>query len=907
MLPSCSTTRARARALALATTLALATPCASGAQSAADAIAPRGAAELAQLVDGLGMTARVLVIGAHPDDEDTRLIAYLARGRHAETAYLSLTRGDGGQNLIGNELGEALGAIRTEELLAARRIDGGHQYFTRAFDFGFSKTADETFRHWPHEVLLGDVVHVVRAFQPQVIIAIFSGTPADGHGHHQASGILAREAYDAAVDTVRFPVREYGRPWSVAKFYRNTSYRGAETATLRYNAGAYDPLLGRSYAEIAAISRSQHKSQGQGGLVRKGVSIVSMRREATRVNEATPATQERDLFDGIDTTLARVRGRPGTPSAVDVDALARDVAAVQRAFDPRRPESVVAPLGVAFTRQPFLTRLGGGPATNLDATRTLSSLTRRMWRAYALGYGLDVEAEVPREVVTTDDSVPVTITVYNRGTAPAPVEWLSAGAMLPSREGRIGPERDRPYLLQPDSALRRTFTLAAGAGPDSMRFRAPSEPDWLRVPRTGDLFTGRYVGVDETDTPIGGEVRGIAYVGLAPRLLGPSDRVANDDFVPLYAPMTLRVVDPVRGEIDRPLAVAPAISVTLDRAVQYARANVPLDRIVTVRLRGASTAAKTVTVRVQLPNGLSADSASRTVTLAGYGATAAVDFRVRGTLPVGRVVIRASAESDGQRFAAGYQLVDYEHIRPQRLYRAAQTAVEAVDIALPARAIVGYVPGVSDNVAPALADLGLAVTVLDSTALGGAELSRYTHIVVGPRAYETNGALTTNNARLLAWVRRGGTMVVQYGQYEMTRPGIMPYPITLGRPAQRVTIEEAPVTVLDPAAAVLRVPNRIGATDWAGWVQERSTYMPQTADPRYRTALAMNDPGEAPNPNGVLIAPLGRGTYVYVTLALFRQLPAGVPGAARLMANLLAARAASVSASAEQRRDAGGP
>ncbi|GJG87131.1 GlcNAc-PI de-N-acetylase [Gemmatimonadetes bacterium T265] len=847
---------------------------------------PRGAAELAQLVDGLGMTARVLVVGAHPDDEDTRLVAYLARGRHAETAYLSLTRGDGGQNLIGNELGDALGAIRTEELLAARRIDGGHQYFTRAYDFGFSKTAAETFQHWPHDTVLGDVVRVVRAFRPHVMIAIFSGTPADGHGHHQASGILAREAYDAALDTVRFPVREFGPAWGVGKFYRNTSYRGSETATLRYNAGAYDPVLGRSYAELAAISRSQHKSQGQGGLERKGVSVVSMRREATRVNAGTPADQEHDLFDGIDTTVARLR--PPAP-ALATDSLLRAVAAVEVVFDPRHPERAAPALAHALRLTYAVeTAVGLGERAEehaptqagRDAGATVAELSSRISRALEEALGVAVEATAPREVVALGDTVSVSVRVYNRGVR-----------TLRVRLGGDSPGAGEFTSVPPDSVFS-----ALVRWPADVRRRSRTEPYWLERGRAADLFAV---------APAMPRTAGDVSWCCVPEAFGPDHDVelqvgTNEGAATfaLGAPIKFRYADPVKGDVRRPLAFAPAVSVTLDRPVQYARANVPLDRVVTVHLRSASTVAGTATVRLELPAGLSADSAIRTVTLPGYDARAAVDFRVRGTLRPGRTVIRASAESKGERFTTGYQLVDYDHIRPQRLYRPAETAIHAVDVALPPHASVAYVPGVGDNVAPTLADLGLAVTTLDSTALGTGDLSKYTHVVIGPRAYDANPALAANNARLLDWVRRGGTMVVQYGQYEMTRPGIMPYPITLGRPAQRVTLEDAPVTVLDPSAGVLTAPNRIGAADWAGWVQERSTYMPQTADPRYRTAVAINDPGEAPNPNGILVAPVGRGTYVYVTLAMFRQLPAGVPGAARLTANLLAARAGAVSADA---------
>ena len=851
---------------------------------------PRGAAELAQLVDGLGMTARVLVIGAHPDDEDTRLIAYLARGRHAETAYLSLTRGDGGQNLIGNELGEALGAIRTEELLAARQIDGGRQYFTRAFDFGFSKTADETFQHWPRDTVLGDVVRVVRAFRPQVIIAIFSGTPADGHGHHQASGILAREAYDAALDTVRFPAREFGAPWAVDKFYRNTSYRGSETATLRYNAGAYDPVLGRSYAELAAISRSQHKSQGQGGLERKGVSIVSMRREATRVNAATPATAERDLFDGIDTTVVGVvrAATCGIPGDVPARAAAA-LASIRASYDPRRPTSVRA---ATWELQGILGQITPGPgivrqlpaatpscaAERARGQVALAAFQARLSAVGRIASGLVVEAEAPRDVVVRGDSLPVAITVYNRGSLPSRVALGDGSDLRPIEYKSVAPDSSATFRVVYE--------------PRDYQTESPG-PWWLARPRRGDLF-GVPIDSGPDDQLRDAERRapGAGVTASVEATLGEAGGTV------LRVPVMFRYADPVRGEVRRPIAVSPALSVTLDRAVQYARANVPLDRVITVHLRSASTGARTVTVRLDLPPGLTVDSATRVVMLPGYDARAAVDFRVRGTLRPGRTVLRATAESNGEQFSTGYALLDYDHIRPQRIYRPAETAIEAVDVALPARANVAYVPGVGDNVAPTLADLGLPVTVLDSTALGTGDLSKYTHLVVGPRAYDANPALAANNARLMDWVRRGGTMVVQYGQYEMTRPGVMPYPITLGRPAQRVTIEQAPVTVLDPVGGVLTAPNRIGAADWLGWVQERSTYMPETADPRYRTAIAIHDPGEAPNPNGVLVASVGRGTYVYVTLALFRQLPAGVPGAARLMANLLSARAGAVSVEA---------
>jgi hypothetical protein len=288
------------------------------------------------------------------------------------------------------------------------------------------------------------------------------------------------------------------------------------------------------------------------------------------------------------------------------------------------------------------------------------------------------------------------------------------------------------------------------------------------------------------------------------------------------------------------------------------------------------------------------DSARRTVTLATPGATQTLTFDIRGRLPPGRHAVEAVATSRGERFASGYTLVDYEHIRRQRLYRPSRLVIEAIDARFPAGLRVGYIAGVGDNVAPALEQLGISVTPLTPEMLSRIDLSGFGAIVVGPRAYEASAALVANNARLLDYARSGGTLVVQYGQYEMMQPGIMPYPITINRPHDRVTIEDAPVRIIDSTAAVLRAPNRITASDFAGWQQDRSLYMPRTFDNRYQPVIEINDPGEPPSRGGILVAPLGRGTYVYTTLAFFRQLPNGVPGAARLFVNLLAAKAGRV-------------
>ncbi len=710
-----------------------------------------------------GVHTRVLVIGAHPDDEDTQLIAWLARGHRAETAYLSLTRGDGGQNLIGNELGEALGVIRTEELLAARRIDGAHQYFTRAYDFGFSKTAAESFSHWPRDSVLGDMVKVVRGFKPQIIVSVFSGTPRDGHGQHQVAGILSREVYDAAADTVRFPRSTFGAPWTVLKFYRGARF-SPETGTLAVNVGEYDPILGLTYAEIAAESRSQHKSQGFGTAPRRGAAMDYLAREATRVNASTPAQAEKSMFAGIDTTR-------------DVTQADRDRIALADA-------------------------------------------------------GADVEAIAERPRVALGDSVPVRVAVYRRGVV--------------------------------DSASLRTVYVHG----DRL-----TQPYWLARPRIGDLFAFASDSISDDAR----ERKG--WLPVAVNLPG-------HPAITVRTPVIYRYADPVRGEIERPLATAPGVSVAFARDVELARAGVPLDRTFRLTLRSSWPTKHTVRVGLSVPSGLVADSTERAIEL-DAGATRTVSFRVTGKLTEGEHTVRVVVLDGARRDSVGFIPIEYDHITPERIYRPASIAIQAVNLSMPEHVRVGYIQGVGDNVANALSDLGIPVLQVDPSTLPTADLSRFTTIVVGPRAYQASQALVDNNAYLLNYARRGGNLVVQYGQNEMQQPGMMPYSITLSRPAARVTDENAPVTVLAPRNPVLDSPNRITGDDFRGWVQERATYMPSAFDPHYTSALEMSDPGEAPNRAALLTTPLGKGQYSYVTLALFRQLPAAVSGAARIFANLL--------------------
>jgi hypothetical protein len=400
-----------------------------------------------------------------------------------------------------------------------------------------------------------------------------------------------------------------------------------------------------------------------------------------------------------------------------------------------------------------------------------------------------------------------------------------------------------------------------------------TQPYWLVRPRVGDLFAFASDSIsDDARVKAGWLPVAVSLPGHAP--------------IMVRTPAIYRYADPVLGEVERPLATAPGVSVTFAHDVELARAGEPLDRTYQVTLRSSWPATHRVNVALTLPSGLKADSASRAVVLEA-GATRTITFRVAGRLAAGKHNVRAVVVDGSQRDSVGFIPIEYPHITPERMYRAADVAIQAVNVVVPAHATIGYVQGVGDNVADALRDLGVSVREIDPASLPTADLSRFSTIVVGPRAYQANQLLVDNNVYLMNYVRRGGNLVVQYGQNEMQLPGMMPYPITLSRPAARVTDENAPVTITEPRNPLLDSPNRITSADFTGWVQERATYMPSTFDPHYATMLRMNDPDEEPNSAGILTAAVGKGRYTYVTLALFRQLPAAVPGGARIFANLL--------------------
>jgi len=820
------------------------------APAGAQPIAPAGTGgvgALERILDRLTGNGRVLVIGAHPDDEDTELLAYLSRGAGVDAAYLSLSRGEGGQNLIGPELGDALGLIRTGELLAARSVDGAHQFFSRGFDFGFSKTLDETLRIWPRDSLLADVVRVVRRFRPQVIVSIFSGTPRDGHGQHQESGVLAREAFELLRDSL----------WGPKTFYRAARFDTAG-ATITLASGALDPVSGKSYHQLAMAGRSLHRSQEMGQIQGLGASVTRLALvETTGTGDQTPRRQG-DLFAGIDTTLG-----PG---------LARYVALVDSAralLTPRDPSRILPHLAGALDE---LRR--NAPADVRAAKEPLLS------EAIANAAGVVVDAYAGAGLLVSGDSVPVTAAVWGAGEVPVRVERVA----LAAPHGWTAEELSAPaagdgtpafFGVQQGSVATRRFTLTVA--PEA----SLSEPYFLARPLIGALYDWSGAPADLRGEPLD-----------PPLVTARFDLTIAGAAVTLEREVAWRRNEPASGEVRKPLFVVPAVGVAVSPDLLVWPLASRDARTVTVDLTAAAPGLTSGTVRIEVPAGWP-EVTPRPFTLEGRGTRRSFTFLVRAPriLVAGSYLIRAVAEVGPRRFDRASVVVDYPHIRPVAYVREALARVEATPLVLPRLAHVGYVRGAADVVPEALRAIGLPVTVLGPDDLARGDLARYDVIVVGSRAYETDPALVANNGRLLDYARAGGRVVIQYQQYPFVTGHFAPFPLTIARPHDRVTDESAPVRVLVPDDPLFRAPNAIGDADWQGWVQERGLYFAHDWDPAYTPLLETGDAGERLR-GGLLVAPLGRGLYVYTGLSFFRQLPAGVPGAYRLFVNLLARPAA---------------
>jgi LmbE family N-acetylglucosaminyl deacetylase len=783
-----------------------------------------GAAQTKLALERLNVVGSMMLIAAHPDDENAALLAYMSRGRKVRAAYLSLTRGDGGQNLIGSEQGELLGVIRTQEMLAARRIDGAEQYFTRAIDFGFSKSAEETFEKWGHDAILADVVWIIRRYRPDVI---FGGVGA-GHGHHQAAAILGREAFVAAADKTRFPEQlQWVEPWQAKRLVGGGFGPGRGAAGgqpgVRIDTGEYNPWLGYSYGEIAGMSRSMHKSQGVGAPERRGSAVSVM-----SGLDGAPAVS--DPFEGIDTTWNRLPGGA---------AVAPILAEAARSFIPEQPEKTI----------PLLLKARPLIAAIRDPWAALK--LRELDEAVALCAGLYLDAATDRHAVAPGERLTVNIEATSR--SPFPLELKSV--RLEGMPGAAA-EDSSGAALAFNQPLRRALTVTIPSG------QPYTQPYWLRAPSNGFTFAlkdQQLVGLAENPPP------------RSARLVIP----AGAQQLEFVRPVVRRYVDRVDGETTRPLAVVPPVAVRLsDPVVLFPDAQAKTIEVqLTANVEGAAGE-----VRLEAPQGWRVAPASGAFRLVGAGEEATVAFTV--TPPAGAATgeLRAVASVSGRLVSHGVRVVAHEGIPPQTVFPPASARLVRADVRTLAKRI-GYVMGAGDEVPAALRQIGCEVTLLGAQDLARGDLSRFDAIVTGVRAYNVRPDLFANQQRLMEYVERGGTLVVQYLTPDGRSPavqGFAPYPLQVG--GSRVTLEDAAVAILDPTHPLVNVPNRIAEDDFRGWVQERGLYFASQWDRRYTPLFESHDPGEPPQRGITLYARHGKGAFVFTAFSMFRELPAGVAG-----------------------------
>ena len=908
------------------TTAGLAVVAAALAAAAAWPAAPASAQQDQGVVGtALGMrqldgVKRVLMIAAHPDDEDTGLLTALARGMGAETAYLSLSRGEGGQNLIGPRLHEGLGVIRTGELLAARALDGGQQYFTRAFDFGYSKSIDEALEFWPLDEVLRDVVHVVRKFRPQVIVSVFSGTPRDGHGQHQLAGIAAREAFAAAGDPDRFPeLAAHGvTPWQPSKLY-NSNRSFSRDATISVPTGTFDPVLGRSHFQLAMESRSQHRSQDMGSGQSMGPRSSSLRLEASVVE----GMEDDGIFAGVDTTLIGQLGTP-LPARWPADTERRleryrgALSEAREGLSGSRTDGAVAGLTEAAAILRGLLDEGpggadpdGGPAAAgagiAEGRRVLERRLQQVSEALLAAAGVVADVRVGRDVITPGEPVVVDVTVWNggafalAGVVPElvlPPGWSAA----PTDEPAPRPSRSPFFRPQPPPTPADGRIAPGGIGRWSWRVEVPpdassSAPYYLREERDGALY--RWPG-DATlwampfdPAPITARIAMELGRGALPLT---AERAAEHVGVAKAA-----------GEYREPPLVVPALNVEVDPPWMVWPSGAVETREIVVTLTNTSATARSGSVRLDVPDGWRVEPADESFALDGDGASGSFTFAVtpRGIPPEGPHAFRAVAReaSAGDRFGdrlpdrfqgefvTTFDIVDYPHIPRTLMERDAAVRVSVFPVAADTDLRVGYIMGSGDDGPAALRQMGMTVVEIDANRVLASDYANLDVVVLGIRAYETRPDLAAANEGLLAFARAGGTVIVQYNKYEFPAGGFAPFPVTINRPHDRVTDETASVTFLLTDSPVFAGPNTVGQRDFEGWVQERGLYFLGDWDARYTAVMEMADPGEDPKRGGLVVAPLGEGLYVYTGLAFFRQFPAGVPGAYRLFANLVSLRA----------------
>jgi LmbE family N-acetylglucosaminyl deacetylase len=798
---------------------------------------PMNASEIQLALQKLNVLGRVLYIAAHPDDENTNLMAFWSNGSLYDAAYLSITRGDGGQNILGPELGERLGVIRTEELLGARRIDHARQFFTRALDFGFSKTADETLHIWDHDKILADVVWVIRNFRPDVIVTRFSPEDQKTHGHHTASAILATEGFTAAADPKRFPEQlAFVKPWQATRLVWNTSPFFFTNRNLPFDptgltileAGGYNPLLGKSYTEIAAASLSMHKSQGVGGLPRRG-----SRKEYFKPLQGQPMTSS--PFEGVDTNWSRI------PNS---ESVATEIRQIISKFNPSDPAGSVPEL--------------------LKLRQTLSAIQDESWTAekkadidkiIAACLGLHVEASTAIETFTPGQTAAIKLEAINRSNVPVTLQEVrfpntgdsnKIDAPLPSNE-----------LVTKDLSSRI---------PNDAPY---SQPYWLRKPGMLGTFTvddQKLIGLPENPPAL--------PVEIVLQVNGQELRYIVDT--------NYRTADAVIGEPLRSLVIAPPVFVNVLNNTFVFPTNQP--KPVPVRVT-ATTGAVKGELKLAVPQGWEVSPTSIPVELKAVNAEMVATFSIKPPNQNSEGTLRAIVSINGRDYSLGRVRISYPHIGVQTLMPPAEAKLVRADIRRKGDRI-GYIPGAGDDVPESLRQLGYSVKILSEPEITAKNLAQFSAVVLGIRAYNTQDRISNWLPELFAYAKAGGVVIAQYNTLaDLKTEQFGPYPLEISR--DRVTDEKAEVRILAPNHLLMTTPNKITSQDFEGWVQERGLYFPNKWDPAWTPILSCNDPKEKPLDGGLLVAKVGKGFFIYTSYSWFRQLPAGVPGAYRLFANML--------------------
>ena len=810
----------------------------------------RTAAETQLALKKLTVVGSALYVAAHPDDENTAMLAWLSNDRLVRTGYLSLTRGDGGQNLIGDEKGELLGVIRTQELLAARRIDGAEQFFSRAIDFGYTKSPQETMSLWDHDKILSDVVWVIRKFQPDVIMTRFPTTGEGGHGQHTASAILAEEAFKAAADPTRFPEQlKYVTVWQAKRiFWNRFSFRpqdpnAPELANdLRVDVGGYNPLLGRSYTEIAGESRSQHKSQGFGAAERRGSSVNFL-----KLTGGDPAKS--DPFEGVNMTWSRY------PGGEKMGALLQQAYAT---FDINDPSKTIPLLLQALQD---LDRLGASGWSSM-ANPWVEVKRRELLEVIRQCAGLSIDVSAADSAVTPGGEIPISVTVVNRSDFPLVLSTVASPYASPGKAPNAELKNNQP--------VKTDITIKVPAD------YAYSQPYWLRKePSKGMFNVDDQTMIGRAENPPAIPITVAFETGqMQPPLI-------------FTVPAVYRWVDAVRGEQVRNVDVVPDLTANLEDHVYLFPDSKPKSVAVKVRDFAGAMDGR---VSLVVPSGWKVTPDNAPVSFKSRNDETDVKFVVTPAAGETVAAIRAQVDSGGRTFAQQVTNIEYPHIPAQRVFSNVGSKLVRMTLARRGQHI-GFIMGSGDEVPDSLRQVGYDVTLLSDEDLDTADFARFDAIVAGVRAYNVRKAMRAAHPKLLAWVQNGGTYVVEYNRPSLPAllvdpPGPYPFKVT----DERVTVEEAPVKILAPANPIFTTPNKITQADFNGWVQERGVYFTRDWDPRYQTVLESHDPGEAEHPGGELYARYGKGVFIYTGYAWFRQLPAGVPGAYRLFVNLVSAR-----------------